>query len=77
MAIMAAFKAGSHISQTGFELVLELRIDDLGPSAFPSLGLGLQVCTAMDSSLLCYAGDESQDFITAGQACSPLSPPPA
>lgn len=74
--VAAAFKARSHVSQTGFELVLELRIDDLDPSACPSLWLGLQMCTAMRSSLLCSAGDETQDFITAGQACSPLSPSP-
>ena len=34
----------------------------------------VQSCVA--SSLLYYAGDETQDFITAGQACSPLSPTP-
>lgn len=71
MFAAAAFKAGPCVSQTGFELVLELRIDDLDPSAFPSLRLGLQMCTAMHISLLCYAGDETQDLITAGQACSP------
>lgn len=75
-SVAAAFKAGSHISRTAFELVLGLRIDELDPSAFPSLRLGLQGCTAMCSSLLCYAGEETQDFITAWQACSLLSPTP-